>query len=157
MARVASRHLSGTLTTPNRLLRFPVETTERASEPRRNVQSASQRRCRFRPPSRATKKFPFFFFFWEKAAAGLYFRWKRTLPSGNHSSNAVPIETVNFFSETFFYFLSIFCFHVSRVDMYFKMRLNIRGHGWRNVMSVDFESRGIKSPLLPLEMKYLWM
>lgn len=39
--------------------------------------------------------------------------------------------------------------------MYFKMRLNIRERGWRNVMSVDFESRGIKSPFLPLEMKYL--
>lgn len=110
MARVASRHLSGTLTTPNRLLRFPVETTERASEPKRNVQSASQRRCRFRSPSRATKKFPFFFFFWEKAAAGLYFRWKRTLPSDNHSSNAVPIETVNFFLSPFSIFFLFFVF-----------------------------------------------
>lgn len=146
MARVANRHLSGTLATPNRLLRFPVVTTEPPTHV--DVVSALAIACH-----EEIFIFPFFFpfFFLKKygCITSYFSRWKRTFWRGGFQR----IETVNFFPNPFLLFPFHF-FFLLVWRMYTDFKKLIRSWGW---ITEDFESRGIKSGSFVSMTKYFWM
>lgn len=147
MARVANRHLSGTLAIPNRLLRFPVVTTEPPTHV--DVVSALAIACH-----EEIFIFPFFFpfFFLRKYGCIIsYFsRWKHTLRRGGFQR----IETVNFFPNPFLLFPFHFFFSSSEGCTRILRSYKIRSWGW---ITEDFESRGIKSGSFVSMTKYFWM
>lgn len=104
MARVANRHLSGTLATPNRLLRFPVVTTEPPTHV--DVVSALSIACH-----EEIFIFPFFFLFLRKySCMTLVFFAMETYPSKGWLSANRLFEIVNFSPNPFLLFLFHFFF-----------------------------------------------
>lgn len=118
MARVASRHLSGTLASRNHLLRFPVETTKRWAHVKRWIRvdtaSAALSIACHREVSIFLRKEP---------AALTYFRWIRTLRRGDVLERG--FTWIDWKPLIFFSFVSpLSHFSSCRVDMYFKMLVN---------------------------------
>lgn len=152
MARVANRHLNGTLATPNRLLRFPVVTTEPPTHV--DVVSALSIACH-----EEIFIFPFFFLFWENITVwpSYFSRWKRTLRRGSFQRIDCS-KSLIFLQTLFFYFSFIFFFSSSEGCIRILRSYKIRSWGWiYRGITEDFESRGIKSGSFVSMTKYFWI
>lgn len=152
MARVANRHLNGTLATPNRLLRFPVVTTEPPTHV--DVVSALSIACH-----EEIFIFPFFFLFLRKySCMTLVFFAMETYPSKGWLSANRLFEIVNFSPNSFLLFLFHFFFSSSEGCTRILKSYKIRSWGWiYRGITEDFESRGIKSGSFVSMTKYFWI